>query len=42
MDVAVVLSDVWGKGSAGGKGWREKVVALAEEPNHFLAMSMIG
>ncbi|MBM6740164.1 formate--tetrahydrofolate ligase [Enterococcus gallinarum] len=35
MDVAVVLSDVWGKGSAGGKELAEKVVALAEEPNHF-------
>lgn len=34
MDVAVVLSDVWGKGSAGGKELAEKVVALAEEPNH--------
>lgn len=34
-DVAVVLSDVWGKGSAGGKELAEKVVALAEEPNHF-------
>lgn len=35
MDVAVVLSDVWGKGSEGGKELAEKVVALAEEPNHF-------
>lgn len=35
MDVAVVLSDVWGKGSAGGKELAEKVVALAEGPNHF-------
>lgn len=35
MDVEVVLSDVWGKGSAGGKELAEKVVALAEEPNHF-------
>lgn len=35
MDVAVVLSDVWGKGSDGGKELAEKVVALAEEPNHF-------
>lgn len=35
MDVAVVLSDVWGKGSAGGKELAEKAVALAEEPNHF-------
>lgn len=35
MDAAVVLSDVWGKGSAGGKELAEKVVALAEEPNHF-------
>lgn len=35
MDVAVVLSDVWGKGSAGGKELAEKVVALVEEPNHF-------
>lgn len=35
MDVAVVLSDVWGKGSAGGKELAEKVVALAEESNHF-------
>lgn len=35
MDVAVALSDVWGKGSAGGKELAEKVVALAEEPNHF-------
>ena len=35
MDVAVVLSDVWGKGSEGGKELAEKVVTLAEEPNHF-------
>lgn len=35
LGVAVVLSDVWGKGSAGGKALAEKVVALAEEPNNF-------
>ncbi|WHA09205.1 formate--tetrahydrofolate ligase [Enterococcus montenegrensis] len=35
LGVAVVLSDVWGKGSAGGKELAEKVVALAEEPNNF-------
>jgi formate--tetrahydrofolate ligase len=35
MAVAVVLSDVWGKGSAGGKELAQKVVALAEEPNQF-------
>lgn len=35
LGVSVVLSDVWGKGSEGGKELAEKVVALAEEPNHF-------
>ena len=33
--VDVVISDVWANGGKGGKELAEKVVALAEEDNHF-------
>ncbi len=33
--VDVVISDVWARGSEGGRELAEKVVALAEQDNHF-------
>ncbi|MDR0921360.1 MAG: formate--tetrahydrofolate ligase [Lactobacillales bacterium] len=35
MGVEVAVSDVWGQGGAGGVALAEKVIALAEEENHF-------
>ena len=35
LGVNVALSEVWGKGGAGGKELAEEVVRLCEEPNNF-------
>jgi formate--tetrahydrofolate ligase len=35
LDVNVALSEVWGKGGAGGVALAEEVVRLCEEPNNF-------